>query len=305
MSNSGARMSKNDKREAAREQARVLREEQKKKDRRNKWILQGGLILGSLAIIALVTVLIINGTRPAGPGPKNMASDGIQIGQGFVATSTPALESGEDPVPNDPDESGEVIDIQMYIDYQCPFCQQFELTNGTYLSGLVENGGATVEIHPIAILDNASQGTKYSSRATNAAACVANFAPNQFWDFNRVMFENQPAEGTTGLDDAALIALTGQAAVDNAEDVATCITDQTFKSWVSAARARALAGPIPNSDVAQVQGTPTVIVNGVKYEGPVDDAATFAAFVVQQAGDSFSDNSTATPTPTPTETPTP
>ncbi len=305
MSNSGARMTKNDKREAAREQARVLREEQKKKDRRTKWFLQGGLILGSLAIIALVTVLIINGTKPAGPGPLNMASDGIQIGQGFVATSTPALESGEQPVPNEPDESGDVIDIQMYVDYQCPFCQQFELTNGDYLSGLVENGGATVEIHPIAILDNASQGTKYSSRATNAAACVANFSPNQYWDFNRIMFEQQPAEGTSGLTDDELIDLTTQAGVEKPDDIASCIKDQTFKGWVVAAKSRALAGPIPNSDVAQVTGTPTVIVNGVKYAGPVDDAATFAAFVVQQAGDSFSDNSTATPTPTPTETPAP
>ena len=304
MSNAGgARMSKNEKREAAREQARIQREEQKKKDRRNKWFLQGGLILGSLAIIALVTVLILNGIKPAGPGPANMASDGIQIGQGFVATSTPALKSGEEPVPNERDESGEVIDIQMYIDYQCPYCQQFEATNGDYLSGLVENGGATVEIHPIAILDNASLGKKYSTRATNAAACVANFSPNQYWDFNRIMFENQPPESTEGLTDDQIIALTEQAGVEKADEIAQCINDQTFKGWVAAATSRALAGPIPNSDVAQIKGTPTVIVNGQKYEGPVDDVDAFAAFVVQVAGDSFSENSTPSPTPTPTTAP--
>ena len=299
----GARLTKNDKREAAREQARIQREEQKKKDRRNKWFLQGGLILGSLAIITVVTLLIINGTKPAGPGPLNMASDGIQIGQGFVAKTTPALKSGEQPVPNERDESGEIIDIQMYVDYQCPFCQQFELTNGDYLSGLVENGGATVEIHPIAILDNASLGKKYSTRATNAAACVANFSPNQYWDFNRIMFENQPPENTEGLSDDEIIALTEQAGVEKSDEIAQCINDQTFKGWVAAAKSRALAGPIPNSDVAQIKGTPTVIVNGQKYEGPVDDADAFAAFVVQVAGDSFSENSTPTPTPTPTPAP--
>jgi protein-disulfide isomerase len=294
-------MTKNEKREAAREQARILREEQKKKDRRTKFLLQGGLILGSLAIIALVTVLIINGTKPAGPGPLNMASDGIQIGQGFVAKSTPALESGKEPVPNEAEDG--VIDIQMYVDYQCPFCQQFEATNGEYFAGLVENGGATVEYHPIAILDAQSVGTKYASRAANAAACVANFSPNQFWDFNRIMFENQPAEGTPGLDDDVIIGLTEQAAVEQPDEIASCIKDQTFKGWVGAAKARALAGPIPNSNVDQIKGTPTVIVNGQKYEGPVDDAATFAAFVVQVAGDQFSEDSTPTPTPTPTTTP--
>ena len=294
----GARLTKNDKREAAREQARIQREEQRKKDRRNKWLLQGGLILGSLGIIALVTVLIINGTRPAGPGPLNMASDGIQIGQGFVAKSTPAIKSGDEPVPNDRDESGDVIDIQLYVDYQCPVCQAFELANGDYLDGLVENGGATVEIHPISFLDNQSLGNKYSSRAANAAACVANFAPNQYWDFNRTLFVNQPAEGTEGLSNEAIIAFADEAGVEQPDEVAQCINDQSFKSWVSAATARAFAGPIPNSDVAQVKGTPTVIVNGQKYEGPIDDPDAFAAFIVQVAGDAFSENSTPSPTPT-------
>jgi protein-disulfide isomerase len=298
-------MSKNEKREAAREQARIQREAQRKKDRRNKWLLQGGLILGSLGIIALVTVLIINGTKPAGPGPLNMASDGIQIGEGFVAKSTPALEAGEQPVPNERDESGEIIDIQIFVDYQCPVCKAFELANGDYLDGLIENGGATVEIHPISFLDNQSLGQKYSSRAANAAACVANFSPNQYWDFNRSLFDNQPAEGTPGLSDDEIIALAEGAGVDQLEEVSTCIKEQSFKPWVASATARAFAGPIPNSDVAQVKGTPTVIVNGQKYEGPVDDPATFAAFVVQVAGDSFSENSTPTPTPTPTETPAP
>ena len=294
----GARLTKNDKREAAREQARIQREEQRKKDRRNKWLLQGGLILGSLAIIALVTVLIINGTKPAGPGPLNMASDGIQIGQGFVAKSTPALKSGEEPVPNERDESGEVIDIQLFVDYQCPICQSFELANGEYLYGLIENGGATVEIHPITFLDSKSLGNKYSSRAANAAACVANFSPNQYWDFNRALFENQPAEGTQGLGDDAFFGFAEGVGVEKQDQVEQCITDQTFKSWVAAATARAFAGPIPNSDVAQVKGTPTVIVNGQKYEGPIDDVDAFAAFVVQVAGDAFSENSTPTPTPT-------
>ncbi len=86
-----ARLTKNQRREDAREKARIMREEQKKKDRRNKIFIQGGIILGSLAIIALVTVLILNAIRPAGPGPLNMLSDGLKVGQGQVAATTPAL----------------------------------------------------------------------------------------------------------------------------------------------------------------------------------------------------------------------
>jgi protein-disulfide isomerase len=301
---SNGRVTKNERREQAREKARQMREEQKKRDRRNKLLVQGGIIVGSLGIIALITVLIINAVRPAGPGPLNMLSDGLRVGQGFVATTTPALEPGEDPVPNEPDE-GDVIDIQMYVDFLCPYCGAFEATNGEYIRGLLENGGATVEIHPIAILDRVSNGTKYSTRAANAFACMANFSPNQAYEFHTLLFENQPQENTAGLSDDELVALAEQAGAENLSNVEQCIRDQTFKAWVADARERALNNPIPNTDGATVTGTPTVIVNGQKYPGAVDDPAQFAAFVVQVAGDAFNESNTATPTPTPSPTPTP
>ncbi len=293
-----SRLTKNEKREAAREKARQLREEQKKKDRRTKLLLQGGIIVASLAIIAVVALVIVNSIRPAGPGPLNMASDGIQITEGFVATETPALQPGEDPVPNERAE-GE-LNITMYVDYLCPICGQFEATNGEYISSLLENGGTTVDIHPITILDRASQGTKYSTRSANAAACVANYSPNQFYDFHNLLFANQPAENTTGLSDDELVALTVEAGVNEAGSIASCITGQQFKAWVANSSARALNGPIPNSNIDKVTGTPTVLVNGLKYEGAVNDLASFQAFVIQAAGESFNESSTPTPTPTPT-----
>ncbi len=294
-----SRLSKNEKREAAREKARILREEQKKKDRRTKVLVQGGVILASLAIIAVVALVIVNSIRPEGPGPKNMASDGIQINQGLIATETPALQPGDDPVPNVRDEAAGVLDIQMYVDYLCPICGQFEATNGDYITSLLDNGGVTVEIHPIAILDRLSQGTKYSTRAVNATACVANFTPNNFYAFHNALFANQPAENTAGLSDDELVTLATDAGADSA-DVADCIRNQTFKTWATNATARALNGPIPNSNVDQVTGTPTIIVNGLKYEGPVDDLASFQAFIIQAAGATFNEESTATPKPTPT-----
>lgn len=293
------KLSKNEKREAAREKARVLREEQKKKERRTKILLQGGIVIAALAIIAVIALVIFNSIRPAGPGPLNMASDGIQLSQGAIATETPALAADEQPVPNVRDEASGVLDIQMYVDYLCPICGAFEATNGEYISSLLENGNTTVEVHPIAILDRLSQGTKYSTRASNAAACVANFSPNQFYDFHNLLFANQPAENTTGLTDDQLIDLTVQAGVENPDDIAACIRDQSFKGWTATATTRALNGPIPNSNVDKVTGTPTVIVNGLKYEGAVDDLAQFQAFVLQAAGSEIGDETTSTPTPTP------
>ncbi len=294
------RVSKNERRTAARDKARTLREEQKKKARRSKILLQGGIILGSLAVIAIVALVIVNSIRPEGPGPANMASDGIQISQGGIALPTEALEPTGTPVANTADPAAGVLDIQLYVDYLCPICGSFEATNGGYLTSLLDNGAATVEIHPIAILDRASQGTKYSTRAANAAGCVANYSPDQFYAFNNLLFANQPAENTSGLTDDELIDLTTQAGVGAAASIADCITGQEFKSWVANATARALNGPIPNSNVDAVEGTPTVIVNGLKYEGSSTDLAAFQAFLIQAAGETFNESSSATPTPTPT-----
>ena len=295
------RLSKNEKREAARDKARLLREEQKKKDRRTKFIVQGSVIFASLAIIAIVALVIVNSIKPVGPGPQNMASDGIQLSQGAVATESPALKAGEDPIPNKRDDASGVLDIQMYVDYLCPICGDFEKTNGQYISSLLENGKTNVEIHPISILDHLSQGSKYSSRAANAAACVANYSPNQFYDFHNLLYANQPKENTTGLSDDELIKYTTEAKVDKADAIASCIKDQEFKAWVDASTSRALNGPIPDTNVDKVAGTPTVIVNGLKYEGSVSDLASFQAFVIQASNQS-EDNSTATPSPTPTPT---
>jgi protein-disulfide isomerase len=151
----------------------------------------------------------------------------------------------------------------------------------------------------MAILDRLSNGTKYATRAANAAACVADNSPDSYYDYNTILFENQPEEGTDGLTDAELIDLTVEAGVSSPKLVANCIEDQEFKTWVADARTRAQNGPIPNSNVDAVAGTPTVIVNGVKYTGALNDAKAFAAFVIQAENDDSAETSTSTPTPTP------
>ncbi len=296
-----SRQSKNERREAAREKARQLREEQKRRERRNKAFLFTGIGVAAVAIVAVVAFIIFTSIRPAGPGPANMASDGIKIGENLEAVTTAALPAGEDPVPSEPNPAG-VADIRIWVDYLCPFCGQFEETNSEQIESWVTEGSATLEIHPISILNSQSQGSRYSTRAANAAACVANYSPNTFYDFNSILFQNQPDEGTPGLDNAALVDLAQEAGVESAGRIEDCITDGEFTNWVTDATTRALTGPLPDTDVAKVTGTPTVIVNGVQYSGSLTDPTEFAAFVLEQTAEAAA-TPTPTPTPTPTETP--
>jgi len=293
-----SRVSKNQRREAAREKAKQLREEQRKKDTRNRVILISSLSVVVVAIVVGIVLVITSTLRPAGPGPANMASDGIQIGTGFVAATTPALDAGADPIPTVVDPASGAVDIRVYVDYMCPYCGQFESTNNSQMGDWITSGAATVEIHPLSILDRSSLGTKYSTRAANAAACVANYAPDQYWAFNGLLFSNQPAENTEGLDNDKLKSLVGEAGVTDQSAINSCIDDKTYNGWVADATSRALQGPLPGTDNLAVTGTPTVLVNGQKYSGSLTDASAFSAFVVQVANQSYS-TSTATPTPTP------
>ncbi|HET8779025.1 MAG TPA: thioredoxin domain-containing protein [Agromyces sp.] len=297
------RPSRNERREAAREKARVLRDQQKKRERRNKFLIQGGIIVAVLAIAGLVVSLIVVNNRPAGPGPRNMASDGILLTAGedggITAVETPALAAGEEPTPTVPDESGTVANIVTYVDYLCPFCGDFEATNAESIRTMVEEGAATLEVHPVALLTNKSAGTQYSLRAANAAACVADSSPDAFLDFHELLFENQPEEGTSGLTNDELKALADEAGVSNLSGIEQCIDDTQFKSWVQESTNRALTEPVPNSDLPSIIGTPTVLVNGQQYDGGLSDPAEFQSFVLQATSATFND-SESTPTPTPT-----
>ena len=146
-----------------------------------------------------------------------------------------------------------------------------------------------------------SSGTQYSLRAANAAACVAEYSPDHFFEFNALMYIDQPEEGSLGLDDGEIAERAEGAGVINLKSIEECIRDQRFKSWVQDATARALGGPIDGTDVDAVVATPTIIVNGAQFRYTTAfDPNEFAQFVLQVAGQSFTDNSAPTPTPTPT-----
>lgn len=294
------RSSKNQRRAEAREKARQLRQEQQKKERRNRLLLQGGVALAALAIIAVIALVIVGSVRPEGPGPRNMASDGLRITTDFAVVPTSALQPGDRPTVSEANPA-RVVDIQIVVDYLCPICREFEETNGDFLETLIASGAATVEYRPIAILTGRSAGTEYSLRAANAAACVADRSPDSFFAFNASLFAEQPEEGTPGLDDDQLIELAVDAGSPRSA-VDRCVRDRTFASWVRAATDRALSGPLPIRDVEvdRVQGTPTIFVNGQRFEYRYPfEQEDFAQFVLQAAGDEFSTNPTPTPTPTP------
>ena len=312
----GNRPTKNQRREDARAQAKASRETQVKKEKRRKVFIQVGVIVGILAVVAVILTVITTNLPQPGPRPANMASDGIVLtaeldakGQptgNIVAVTNPALSAGAAPIATTP-VAGK-LNIVEYQDYQCPVCANFDTNDSEVIINRVKSGAATYEIHPIAFLNNQSQGTMYSTRSANAAACVANSEPNSFLAFNQLLYANQPEEGSTGLSNEQIIKYAEQATGGVNATIASCITNQTYKGWVSEATNRVMdAKTLPNSDV-KFSGTPEVVVNGAYYDTSKRPGAftqdgnfvpaDFEAFLLEQAGKMVVP--TAAPTPSPT-----
>ncbi|MEQ1737223.1 MAG: thioredoxin domain-containing protein [Rhodoglobus sp.] len=267
------RQTKNQRREVAREAARLEREKQKRRDRLRRWLIPTVSTLAVLAIGAGVVWAFISNAPAAqsSVGPRNMISDGIlftgQDGE-LVPASTGAVQPSSSPTPTDVEDDG-LAHIVEYVDFSCPACQSFEATYSTSVQTLVSAGLATLEVHPIAILDRAYSGSRYSSRSNNVGACVADLAPESFLAVMSAMYVNQPAEGTTGLTDAEIIDVVhGAGLVD--EDVDACIEDELFGPWVTAATERTTSNTDLWAAGAQGFSTPTIVVNGEVWDRSID-----------------------------------
>jgi protein-disulfide isomerase len=279
------RLTKNDKREQAREAARIAREKQKRAENLRRWLIPTSVTVAVLAIAAIV-VLVVSTSAPApqtAAGPKNMISDGILFtgsGGTMVATTTAAIKAKGTPTPNPLPKDG-VAHIVTYVDFSCPSCKAFEAATSATIKSMVEQGTATLEVHPIAILDTHYLTSKYSTRANNVGACVANYAPDSFYAVMQQLYTDQPTENTNGLTNNQLVSEVHKAGLTNG-DVDKCITGVTFQPWLAAATTRATSAPLPNSTSgASVSGTPTILVNGQTFTGDFTSVSAFTAFVQQ------------------------
>ena len=270
--------------EAAREKARQQRHATEKRARRRRLILQIGVVVVVIGIVAVTTIGIIASQRSAtgssADGPANMISDSIVIGTGLVAQRTVANGTSQSPSPQ-PAASGENR-LVIYVDQQCPGCRNFEATNASNIEKWVSAGTFTLEIHPLSFLDRSSLN-KYSSRAANAAACVANYAPDKYFEFNTAMFANQPDEGTAGPTNKEIASLVDQVTGTNA-DITSCITGGTYSNWVTAATARGMTQTGLNYWGQTVTGTPTAYYNGTLVDSnAMTDATVLEKLVAASA----------------------
>jgi protein-disulfide isomerase len=225
-----------------------MREAQLAAERRRRSLTVSAVAVAVLVIVVGVFVFIQ--TRSSAPTVAATGVHGSTGGYGFVVGKADSPAS-----------------LVVYEDFQCPSCKAFEDTDAATIDKKIADGTLKVEYRPIAILDRFSS-TDYSSRASNASACVRNATDATTWKaFHDLLFKNQPAENSAGLTDDQLTTYATQAGA-TAPSVGTCISDNTYKNWVSSATEA--------SSKAGVTATPTVLLNGDNVS--IDDLNDVTAF---------------------------
>ncbi|WP_205324283.1 thioredoxin domain-containing protein [Glycomyces sp. YM15] len=220
-----------------RQAAEALRRQQEAEARRRKIVF--GVAIG--AAVVLIGGLLAWGIWMNGKPEYEVHDPSASV------TDTYGVQIGDGPV-----------EVDLYIDYMCPACNQFESAYAEQIQSWVDDGSVTVNYHPLAILDRLSSGTEYSSRAAAAAVCAADAGEQQFLDYTLALYANQPAENTEGLTDAELIAI-GTDDVGLDADWQSCVEDERYRGWVQEG----------NADATNEQGisaTPTAKVDGEAVE---------------------------------------
>jgi protein-disulfide isomerase len=283
------RKSKAERTAEAREKARLIREAQQKKDKRNKMLIGWGIVAAVVAILAVVALVVTTSIRQntpiadQGPVPASANVNGgvTLLANTEVKNTEPATvdvttltkpETVPSPVvaPGAEAEAGQPVKVIAYIDFICPVCKRFEDTYNDALTSLRNEGKITMEYRPLGFLDRQSS-TNYSSRSANAAACVAEKAPEKYAEYVDVLFANQPAEGGAGLSDDKLKSL----ASDIGADINSCVDDKTFRPYVKYSTELAA-----NTGIS---GTPTVFIDGKQWDSASDLNAEIQAAIDAKA----------------------
>lgn len=153
--------------------------------------------------------------------------------------------------------------VDVYLDFLCPNCKKFEDAASSTLDQLSKDGKVQLVYHPIAILDASTEPSGYSTRAGNAAACAAD--ANKFTEYARALYAQQPAEGSGGLTDDQLVQI-GSGVGLSGSTFEQCVRGAKYSGWVAHNTEAAAA--------KNINGTPTVLVNGKQVSSSVDAIKT-------------------------------
>lgn len=133
--------------------------------------------------------------------------------------------------------------VDVWEDFQCGACAQFEADGGKALADLAAAGEIQVRYHMMSFIGAGS------APAAAAAACAADVSPEAFASVHEVFFAN-----SADLASADLVALAASAGVDDPEFVA-CVNSDKYRGWVNDSQNAAARAGVPGTPLVKINGT--------------------------------------------------
>jgi protein-disulfide isomerase len=238
--NAGNPSTKTAQRRARQEKARVAREQERRAARRKQRLVVGGVVAAVLVLAAVIGI-VVGTSRSGGKGPLLLPRDA-------VTTGSPVAQSGILIGP-----ANAPVTLDLYEDFTCPICGEFEKADGATITKLIQNGKVKVRYHMLSFIDDHNGGT-YSHRSSGAFAAADTYGTAaQALALHSALYANQPDESSSaGLTNSKIIQLAGDAGITSQQFV-DAVTANSFAPWV--------AKVADDGSKAGVTGTPTIYVN--------------------------------------------
>lgn len=215
------------------------------------------LIAAVIAVVVVIAgVATFLATRDTSSGPVAVPTGGVAGGKGVVLYPDVTPKSG-----------AKTVDV--YEDFQCPFCKQFETNNGEQLRTMAAAGTVKVIVHVKTFLDNRLPGDN-SLRAANASYCAAD--AGRFPQYHSVVFANQPATEGAGYTDEQLKSFGRDAGITGSaySTFVRCVGEQKYKDYAQATETR--------SGKDGITSTPTILIDGKEVD---QNGSEYAALLQQ------------------------
>jgi protein-disulfide isomerase len=140
------------------------------------------------------------------------------------------------------------VEMEMFIDVQCPFCQDYEVNNlPTVVKDDIKSGKVQLHLQPWAFIGGAGSQS-FSGRLGLIAASFQ----NKGYEYAKVLYDNQGTEDTGWLTGRQMAL------------IAASVNGLNLKKWQQSANGSAVKQIASTVDrlaaKAKVQGTPTVLV---------------------------------------------
>lgn len=268
MASNDPRPTKAERREAARAKAQALREEQARKAHRAALTRRALIGVGAVVVVGGVAGTVWYSKSAEEAKKNSKLPSAVRDDGSWTYGSDLAVGSSTVDAP--------VLDV--YFDYSCHFCANFEMAHSEEMRTLTADGRITLALHPVQALDQ-----DWTNMAYNAMGAVLDNEPDKALDYHNALlshfgtaFSQQDAGLLTedAIDDVA--SQTGLSS-DTRSAIKKAVKSSGYQKWIDTSTQAFRDGGF--------QGTPAIAYNGQQVNlGLLQAENSLADYINSQQG---------------------